>query len=143
MTLAEDTTGPVPPGPGPRRPAGRYGERRTVSRPVAVGAAVAAVLAAVAWFAYIAFGPGNRGVHVVDVGYRVTGATSVSVTFEVQKDPDRTAICTVRAQNGRFAEVGLVDVRVGPARTGAVTVTTVVPTSERAVSGNVKACVLR
>jgi hypothetical protein len=129
---------------GRRRPAGRYGPVRTGPRgPLAVAAVAGALLLAVSWFAYVAFGPGDRGVHVLDVGYRVTGDTTVEVTFEVQKDPGATAVCRVRALNRGFAEVGLTDVRIGPAADGATTLTAVVTTSERAVSGNVKACALQ
>jgi hypothetical protein len=136
VTLADGAT-------GPRRPEGRYGPvRRSPDRRTFVGAAVAAVLLAVGWFAYVAFGPGDTGVHSLDIGYQVVDDTQVRVTFEVQKDPSATAVCTVRALNVGFAEVGRTDVRVGPAKDGAVTVTAVVPTSERAVSGNVKACAL-
>jgi hypothetical protein len=137
VTLADGVT-------GPRRPAGRYGpDRPGPNRRLAAAAAVGAVLLAVGWFAYLAFGPGDRGVHVLDLGYRVTADTSIEVTFEVQKDPGATAVCRVRALNLGFAEVGLSDVRVGPADDGATTLTAVVPTTERAVSGNVKACVLQ
>ena len=128
---------------GPRRPEGRYGPaRRPVDRRVLLAAALTAALVAVAWFAWVAFGPGRTQVHYLDLGAQVVDDTTTTVTFEVQKAPSATAVCTVRALNSGFAEVGLVDVRVGPADEGAVTVTATVPTSERAVSGNVKACAL-
>lgn len=128
---------------GPRRPQGRYGPARPpADRRVLVAAAVAVVAAAVAWFAWVAFGPGRPQVHTLDIGYEVLDDTTTTVTFEVQKPASASAVCTVRALNSGFAEVGLTDVRVGPAQDGAVTVTARVPTSERAVSGNVKACAL-
>lgn len=136
MTLADGS-------PAPRRPAGRYGpEPRRMSRRTATTLAAAVVAAAVGWAAWISFGPGNKGVSFVEVGYKLPSDTSVEVTFEVSKAPDRTAVCTVRALNNGFAEVGLVDVRVGPSAKRSTTVRAVVPTSERAVSGNVKACAL-
>ena len=129
------------PDAGPRRPEGRYGPARPpLDRRVLVAAALAVVLAAVAWFAWVAFGPGRTQVHYLDLGSKVVDDTTTTVTFEVQKQPSATAVCTVRALNSGFAEVGLLDVRVGPSAQGAVTVTATVPTSERAVSGNVKAC---
>jgi hypothetical protein len=100
------------------------------------------VLAAVGWFGYVAFGPGNPGVHFADLGYAVVDDARVEVTFTVRKDPARTAVCTVRASNEGFAEVGLIDVRIGPSTSATSTMTAVVPTSERAVGANVKACAL-
>lgn len=141
---AHDAAGRPAQGPtGPRRPEGRYGPSRPpVDRRLLVAAAVAVVLAAVGWFAWVAFGPGRTQVHTLDIGYEVVDETTTKVTFEVQKPASAAAVCTVRALNSGFAEVGLTDVRVGPAADGAVTVTATVPTSERAVSGNVKACAL-
>jgi hypothetical protein len=128
---------------GPRRPEGRYGPaRRPADRRVLVAAALAVVLVLVAWFAWVAFGPGRTQVHFLDLGAQVVDDTTTTVTFEVQKQASATAVCTVRALNAGFAEVGLVDVRVGPGAKDAVTVTATVRTSERAVSGNVKACAL-
>jgi hypothetical protein len=129
---------------GLRRPPGRYGPAAGGSRrPAVVAAAVAAALLAVGWFAFVAFGPGNPGVHFMPVSYTVTDDSRVEVTFQLRKDPDRTAVCTVHALGGAFDEVGRLDVRIGPARAATTTVTAIVPTSERAQSGKVKACALQ
>lgn len=129
---------------GPRRPEGRYGPpRRPVDPRTVVAAGTAVALLAVTWFGYVAFGPSRARVHTLDVGYRVVSDSGVRVTFEVQKARAATAVCTVRALNAGFAEVGLLDVRVGPSPGDAVTVTAEVPTTERAVSGNVKACTVQ
>lgn len=128
----------------PRRPEGRYGPvRRGPDRRTATLAAAAALALAVGWAAYISFGPGRDRVTFQDIGWSVPSQDRVEVRFEVQKDPAATAVCTVRALNRGFTEVGIADVTVGPAARRATTVTAVVPTTEQAVSGNVKACVVR
>jgi hypothetical protein len=48
----------------------------------------------------------------------------------------------VRALNQVMAEVGLRDVTLGPAAKGSLRATVDVPTSEKAVTGLVKECVL-
>jgi Domain of unknown function (DUF4307) len=126
-----------------RRPAGRYGRQaRGPGRSTVVAAGLVAGLL-VTWLGYVAFGPGNPGVHFADLSYVVLDDGHVQVTFTVRKDPERTAVCTVRARNASFADVGLVDAPIGRTRSATTTVTAVVPTSERAVGGNVKACALR
>jgi hypothetical protein len=134
----------APQAAAPRRPEGRYGPpRRQVGRRTAVAAGAAAVLGAVGWAAYVSFGPGDPGVAFLDLGAAVVADDRVEVRFEVQKDPDATAVCTVRAVNRGLTEVGRVDVTIGPADRRATTLTAVVPTTERATGGNVKACALR
>jgi hypothetical protein len=68
------------------------------------------------------------------------------VTFDVRFDgglpDDAQAVCTVRALNRVMAEVGLRDVTLGPASRGGVRATVDVATSERAVTGMVKECVV-
>jgi hypothetical protein len=128
---------------GPRRPAGRYGpDRPAPRRAVFVAAAVTAVVVAVGWFGYVAFGLRNTGVSFVDIGYTVPDDAHVEVRFQLRKDSSATAVCTVRALNLGAAEVGLTDVRIGPSDGDLTTVRAVVATTERAVRGNVKACVL-
>ena len=132
-----------PSGPGPQ---GRYGasggaspalrRRRLV---VAVAVLLAGGVGYAVWF----------GVEARDQatfrsqGYDVTDDTHVEVTFTVSKPKDATAVCQVEALSSGAAQVGLASVPVGPSRTTATTVTTVVRTSERAVTGQPTACVLR
>lgn len=126
-------------------PEGRYGapgpaRRRTARRRLVVAVAVllAGGVAYAVWF----------GVEARDQatfrsqGYRVLDDTHVEVTFTVSKPKDGTADCQVEALSSGAAQVGLAPVRVGPSRTGATTVTTVVRTSEKPVTGQPISCAL-
>ena len=127
----------------------RYG-RRPGHRPRARAALVAGALvlaaAAVAWAAWVAQTVTDRPVTWQDVAFDVTGDTVTVVTFDVRfagdLPDDAEAVCTLRALNQVMAEVGLRDVTVGPASREAVRTTAEVPTSERAVTGMVKECVV-
>lgn len=74
------------------------------------------------------------------VGFTVRDTTSIDVVFDVTKAPEATAVCTIEALSSAFAQVGLVDVEVGPSEGSIVRVTAEVATSEAAVSGVVRAC---
>ena len=65
------------------------------------------------------------------------------MTFDVSMPPGTEAVCTVTALSKNFAEVGAVDVEVGPdaARTARHTVT--IATTELATTGVVDHCDLR
>ena len=55
-------------------------------------------------------------------------------------DPGTTALCLVRAQDRTVAEVGSALVRVGPSRDRTLRVSFVLPTTARAVIGDVTRC---
>jgi len=138
---------PSEPGTTERSLDERYG-RRPGDRPrtrvllVAGGLALAAV--AVGWAAWVAQTVTDGPVTWQDVAFDVTGDTVTRVTFDVRfagdLPDDAEAVCTVRALNQVMAEVGLLDVTVGPASREALRTTVEVPTSERAVTGMVKEC---
>ena len=86
-----------------------------------------------------------------DISFNVRSDADVQVTFDVgfssrarSKAPDHrpTAICTVHALNQVQTEVGLQDVRVTAGPQGRAQATVDLDTSERAVTGLVKACTL-
>lgn len=129
---------PTQPGP-PVRPAERYGDRVRRRGPALVALGVVATVF-VGWVVWAGLGAANRDVRWSDVGYEVVDDTTVEVTFTVVKDPDATVVCTVEALNGRFAQVGLATVEVGPADRRGVQHTVTVRTAERAVTGVVEAC---
>jgi hypothetical protein len=79
----------------------------------------------------------------VTVSHSVRGDGVTSVTFDVILPPGRSAVCSVRARNLDFAEVGRVDQEAGPFRSGSGRVTVDVRTTERAINGDVTGCVLR
>ena len=125
----------------PRPPAGRYGpapgaHRRTAGR-VGLGALLALGIAGAVW---VGVRPGVDTVTWTDVGYSVHGPDRVDVTFEVVKDPDVTARCTVQALSTAYAEVGVVTVTVGPDDARSVRRTVPVATQELAVTGIVDRC---
>jgi hypothetical protein len=124
-----------------RRP-GHGGRARVIL--LVVGTLLAAL--AVAWGAWVSQTVTSKPLTWQDIGFEVTGDTAVRVTFDVRFDgglpDDAEAVCTVRALNQVLAEVGLRDVTLGPASRGAIRTTVDVPTSERAVTGLVKECVV-
>ena len=124
-----------------RRPSGA---RRSRALLVAGGLLLGAL--AVGWAAWVAQTVTDRPVTWQDVGFEVTGDTVTRVTFDVRfagdLPDDASAVCTIRALNEVKAEVGLRDVTVGPASRTAVRTTVEVATSERAVMGQVKECVV-
>jgi hypothetical protein len=132
------------PGPAPSgavRPADRYGDIRSPARRrLALLAGALLLLAGLGWVVWAGLGVAQRDVRWNDVGYSVVDDTTVEVTFSVVKDPGATVTCTVQALNGRYAQVGLAEVEVGPAEQRAVRRTVTVRTAERAVTGVVDTC---
>jgi len=125
----------------PRPPAGRYGpepgaRHRTTGR-IGVAALLGLGIAGAVW---VGLKPGTDTVTWTDVGYSVQGPDRVDVTFEVAKDPDVTARCTLHALSAAYAEVGVVTVTVGPADARSVRQTVPVATQELAVTGIVDRC---
>ncbi|MDY3048371.1 MAG: DUF4307 domain-containing protein [Rothia sp. (in: high G+C Gram-positive bacteria)] len=49
-----------------------------------------------------------------DVGFTLTSSDEVSITFEVSKRPEDTAICILKALNTAGAPVGWKEVAIGP-----------------------------
>jgi hypothetical protein len=129
----------------PTTPAGRYGDAQPVGRrplgrgaKVAIGAALAAAVAGVAWFTFSQ--QQANPVSYDEVGFHVNDAESVDVTFQVHMPPGMTAVCTIEALAPSYAQVGTLDVEVGPSpdRTSVYEVT--IGTSQLATSGVVAGC---
>jgi hypothetical protein len=108
---------------------------------IAVALALAAGVAIAAWFTIV--DTQRDPVTFTDVGFYVVSPEEVEVTFDVSMPPETEAVCTVTALSPSFAEVGAIDVEVGPdaARTTRHTVT--VATTELATTGVVDHCDLR
>lgn len=75
-----------------------------------------------------------------DFGYTVVSPERVDVTFEVYMDPGTTATCTLDALAESYAQVGTVDVTVGPVEVTESRYTVSVATSELATTGIVQSC---
>ncbi len=103
-----------------------------------MGLALAAGVAIAAWFTVV--DTQREPVTFVDVGFSVESPEEVRVTFDVSMPPGTEAVCTVTALSRNFAEVGAVDVEVGPepGRTTRQSVT--IATTELATTGVVDHC---
>ena len=126
------------------RLADRYGapaspRRRRVT--LAVGAV--ASLAALGWVVWAGLGQAGADVRTSAVGFRIVSDQRVDVTYDVGKDPHRTAVCTLQALDRGKGTVGVAQVETGPTRERVTRVTAPVRTSALAVTGNVRECVLR
>ncbi len=123
------------------RPAGRYGDDRRgrTGLWIAAGTLMAVI---VAWSAWVALGIARQPVHWSDAIGVQRDAGHLELSFQVTMQPGHRAVCTVEALSSGFGQVGLMDVPVGPSPRSTVTVNVLIPTSEPAVSGNVKACAL-
>ncbi|GAB3594812.1 hypothetical protein GCM10027446_19180 [Angustibacter peucedani] len=122
-------------------PPGRYGQPPSASRRRALllvgGVAVAVALA---WVVWAGLGQAQADVRWSDVGFEIQGDTGVAVTYDVGKDPGRTAVCSLRALDRNKTAVGIAEVRVGPASQRVTRRTDVVRTSAQAVTGVVREC---
>jgi hypothetical protein len=119
-------------------PPGRYDETRSLPRPALIALAVLALLAVTALSAW-AFQRSREGqVDQVLVGYEVVSDRSITITFEVHKDDQVTALCRVQALGEHGDPVGEQDVTLGPDADRRVTAT--VATRARAYSGVVAGC---
>lgn len=121
----------------------RYGTPRRLGRRGAAVLVAVAIAAGVAWAAWVAWSDTDYRLTWTDVSFDVVDEGTTLVTFEVNRNPGVTVVCTVRALNAGYTEVGLVDVTVPPATARGSRAEARVPTSERAVAGTVKDCVVR
>lgn len=140
---------------GTQRPAARTGQedpwdeadgvrprpRLSVGARVAVALALAAGVALAAWFTIV--DTRREPVTFVDVGFSVTSPEQVEVTFDVSMPPGTEAVCTVTALSRSFAEVGAVDVEVGPVEARTTRQVVTIATTELATTGVVDHCDLR
>lgn len=111
-----------PGAPGPARPDssraamtppdGRYGEKGGMSRPRKVGLGVVglAVLGGVG--GYIAWQLSHPDIQGTVTSFNATTATSVIVTFEVDKPTDKSATCVLVAVDGHGSVVGTASVPI-------------------------------
>jgi hypothetical protein len=133
---------PLSPTPGADRYADRYGTRpaRTVGTrgKVAIAVALAAAVGVTAWFA--AEQTRSDPVSADVVSFHAPGPEQIDVTFQVHMPPGTTAVCTVEALAPSFAQVGTLEVPVGPSEGTTSTYSVTVRTSEEATTGVVDGC---
>ncbi|HEU5356855.1 MAG TPA: DUF4307 domain-containing protein [Actinocrinis sp.] len=93
-------------------PEGRYGEKGGMSRPRKAGLGVVglAVLGGVG--GYIAWQMSHTAVQGTVTSFNATTATSVIVTFEVDKPADKSATCTLVAVDGHGTVIGTASVPI-------------------------------
>lgn len=140
--MTNETTAPQPSPSTPLRPpAGRYGPEPTERRRhlAVVGIVLVAVVGLAVTFV-IGLRYANEPVRYKDFGYTVVSPERVDVTFEVYMDPGTTATCTLDALAESYAQVGTVDVTVGPVEVTESRYTVSVATSELATTGIVQSC---
>jgi hypothetical protein len=122
-------------------PADRYGPPPSPTRRVAaIVLAVLALAGALAWAGWIGLDAARKGVAWSDVGFVVEGDSAVRVTYDVTKDPQDTAVCSLRALDANKVAVGVAQVRVGPADARTTRHTDTVRTSTLAVAATVRTC---
>lgn len=160
VTTGAVTTGPAATGAAPTGPAAtglalpgsattrhdldvRYGRlpapgRRRVRRVVGT----VALTAALGWVVWAGLGQAGADVRFNDVGYRIVDVGAIDVTYDVNKDPHRTAVCTLQAYDRDKAVVGFVEVRVGPSPERVVRDIATVRTASRPSSAAVQTCTL-
>lgn len=118
-------------GARPRRALGTRGR-------VAAVAVLAAAVGVTAWFAVEQ--TRSEPVTAEVVGFDAPGPEQIEVTFQVHMPPGSTAVCTVEALASSYAQVGTLDVPVGPVDATTSTHTVTVGTSEQATTGVVEDC---
>ncbi len=124
-----------------RPPVGRYGRPPSPTRRgAALAAGALAALIALAWVVWAGIGQASADVRWSDVGFVIQGDTSVVVTYDVGKDPARSAVCSLRALARDNTAVGIAEVRVGPSSARVTRRTDVIRTSAKAVTGVVREC---
>lgn len=106
--------------------------------PVLLGVAGALVGLVVAVLLFRSYGVGE--VRSGARGFVVESDRLVRITFEVDKDPGATALCTVRSRDRTGSEVGNALVRVGPSVERRQVVTYDLPTTGRANTGELAGC---
>lgn len=135
---------PVPPAPGPGddelepEDGGRGRSRLSRRALVAVWAAIALAAAAAGYLAWSQYAANPVTADVVS--FRVLDAERVEVDLQVSMPPGTTAVCTVEALSESYAQVGTLEVPVGPSESRTSRYGVTVRTSQLATTGVVEGC---
>jgi hypothetical protein len=93
-------------------PEGRYGEKRGMSMPRKVGLAATGLVILGGVAGYIGWQQANPGVQFAVTSFNAMSSTSVVVTFEVDKPADKSATCTLAAEDVHGAVIGSASVPI-------------------------------
>jgi len=104
---------------------------------IGIGLLALVALAVAVWVA-VAFA--DQPVRWDDVGYRVDGPASTQITFDVTMSPGASGTCRVQALSTSYAQVGVLDVVVGPSDRRTTRYTETIATAEEAVTAIVDTC---
>jgi hypothetical protein len=121
----------------------RYGRtkrrgRRTLVLAIAFGSAIVIVFAA--WTIWAGFFVPGASVETTDVGNSRVSSSAINVKWEISTDPGTPTKCAVQALNADFGVVGWKIISIPGADVRSRTLSTVVRTSEPAVSGLIYLC---
>jgi hypothetical protein len=123
--------------------AARYGrtksrKRRNLLIAIAFGAAIVVVFGA--WTIWAGLFVPGASVETTDVGNSRVGPNAIRVTWEISASPETHTKCAVQALNSSFAVVGWKIMAIPPSQQRSRTLSTIVRTSEPAVSGLIYLC---
>ena len=93
-------------------PEGRYGEKRGMSMPRKVGLAATGLVILGGVAGYIGWQQANPGVQFAVTSFNAASSTSVVVTFEVDKPADKSATCTLAAEDVHGSVIGSASVPI-------------------------------
>lgn len=93
-------------------PEGRYGEKRGMSMPRKVGLAATGLVILGGVVGYIGWQQANPSVQGTVTSFNAQSSTSVVVTFEVDKPADKSATCTLVAEDVHRAVIGSASVPI-------------------------------
>ncbi|MBJ8343772.1 DUF4307 domain-containing protein [Antrihabitans sp. YC2-6] len=123
------------------RPAARYGVSRRPSRTIAlvIGALVVLAGIGVAYMGYERFGP--KEIEGEQISYAIVNDSTISIRFTVtRQQPDRAAVCILRARSKDASETGRREVYIEPSGSGTVEVNSELRTSQPPAVGEVYGC---
>lgn len=119
---------------------GRTPERRRWNRRIAWTAAAAFVAVFAAWVVWGGLDSTTTSVDAVDTAHKVIDDRSVSITFQIAMTPGDSAACALQAQNEAHAVVGWKIIEVPESDRRSREITSVVNTTELAVTGLIYRC---
>ncbi|MGI8949327.1 MAG: DUF4307 domain-containing protein [Ornithinimicrobium sp.] len=79
-------------------------------------------------------------VHWVDTGHQIVADDRVDVRFDLTRDPTRSVVCLLEAQDVRHTVVGSVETTIGPVASSPSRHVATVRTAGPAVTGYVERC---